>query len=126
TSDTDLLALRSAAAELPSDFGVIDARNPARLDQEQIDRLAAEIARGACWAVCLRLLGGRRAFPDGFDRIRRACLDSSTPFLAWPGEQGQDLELEAASTASGTLVSLGRRYLVEGGIENTRALLRSL
>ncbi len=126
TSDTDLLALRTAARNLPDGYGGIDLHNPARVDGETLDRLTAEVAGGRRWAVCLRLLGGRRAFPEGFDRLRRACARSRTPFLAWPGEQGQDLELEAASSRHPELLALGARYLQEGGVENLRNFLRHL
>jgi len=126
TSDTDLLALRTAFTGLPEGYGEIDARNPARVDAETLDSLTAEVAEGRCWAVCLRLLGGRRAFAEGFDRLQRACVRSRTPFFAWPGEQGQDLELEAASTGDPELLALGGRYLHQGGIENLQNLLRCL
>ncbi|HZU19054.1 MAG TPA: cobaltochelatase subunit CobN, partial [Candidatus Dormibacteraeota bacterium] len=126
TSDTDLLALRTAAEDLPEGYGEIDLRNPARVDAEALDRLVAEITGGRCWAVCLRLLGGRRAFAEGFDRLRRACGRARTPFLAWPGERGRDLELEAASSCDPGLLGLGARYLQQGGVENLRNLLRCL
>jgi cobaltochelatase CobN len=126
TSDTDLLALGTAARDLPEGYGEIDLRNPARVDAEALDRLVAEIAGGRCWAVCLRLLGGRRAFAEGFDRLRRACGRARTPFLAWPGERGRDLELEAASSCDPGLLGLGARYLQQGGVENLRNLLRCL
>jgi cobaltochelatase CobN len=123
TADTDLLALRRAE---PEDFGPVQALNPARVDADQVRRLAAEVGDGAYWAVGLRLLGGRRAFPEGFDALRSACAAASVPFLAWPGERGQDLELEAASSAPARLVDLGARYWDEGGIENVGNLLRAL
>jgi cobaltochelatase CobN len=128
TSDTDLLALRRTAATLPGDFGEIDCRNPARLALDEVDRLVDAVTEGGVWAVCLRLLGGRKAFMDGFgfDRLRRAATDSVTPFLAWPGERGQDLELEAASSCAPGLLALGARYLEQGGIENVGSLLRAL
>jgi len=72
--------------------------------------------------VALRLLGGRRAFPEGFDALRRG----AAPVAAWPGEGGQDLELEAASTVPSELLAAGARYLEEGGVENVGSLLRLL
>jgi cobaltochelatase CobN len=126
TSDTDLLALRTAAAGLPEGYGEIDLRNPSRVGAGMLDGLAGEVVEGRCWAVCLRLLGGRRAFAEGFDRLQRACVRSRTPLLAWPGEQGQDLELEAASTGDPELLALGAGYLQQGGIENLQNFLRCL
>src|SRR5256884_13737 len=126
TSDTDLIALRTASGSLPVAFGTIDARNPARLGPAGVEALAAEVEAGGAWAVGLRLLGGRKAFPDGFDRLRRACAESGTPLLAWPGEQGRDLELEAASLADPEVLARAGAYLDQGGIGNTHALLRFL
>jgi cobaltochelatase CobN len=107
-------------------FGPIEALNPARADAEAIGRLAAGVRSRAYWAVGLRLLGGRRAFPEGFDALRAACVEAGIPFLAWPGERGRDLELEAASTTRAPLLAEAGRYWDEGGVENLANLLRSL
>ena len=126
TADTDLLAIRKAATALAGDYGPIDARNPVRVDAQSFEALAASVAAGECWAVCLRLLGGRKAMPEGFDLLRRAAAESGTPFLAWPGERGADFELEAASTCSPQLHALTGEYVNQGGIENVEGLLRYL
>ncbi len=123
TADTDLLALRRAA---PGDYGPIEALNPARVDSERVAELAEAIRAGRYWAAGLRLLGGRRAFPEGFDALRAACIDARVPFLAWPGERGQDLELEAASTGDRDLLLLTGRYWEEGGVDNLAGLLGTL
>jgi cobaltochelatase CobN len=107
-------------------FGPVQALNPARLDAEAAGRLAGDVRAGRHWAVGLRLLGGRRAFPEGFDALRAACADAGVPFLAWPGEHGHDLELEAASTAPRQLLVETGRYWEEGGVENLGNLLRTL
>ncbi len=104
TADTDLLALRRASAEVPDGFGGIEAFNPVRLDVAEIERIVALAESGAYWAVCLRLLGGRKAMPDGFDKLRRAAAVSNTAFLAWPGERGKDFELESATTCDPALL----------------------
>jgi cobaltochelatase CobN len=123
TADTDLLALRRAE---PEGFGSVEALNPARVDAEEVRRFATRVRDGAYWAVGLRLLGGRRAFSAGFDALRAACGEAGVPFLAWPGERGQDLELEAASSAPGQLLGETARYWEEGGLENVGNLLRAL
>jgi cobaltochelatase CobN len=126
TSDTDLLALRRAAAARPAGYGQIEALNPARTDGERVAAMLDRIAAGGFWAVAVRLLGGRRAFPQGFDALREACVAARVPFAAWPGERGQDLELEAASTVPGDVLGTGGRYLAEGGVANLEAWLRFL
>jgi cobaltochelatase CobN len=123
TADTDLLALRRAE---PEGFGPVEALNPARVDADAVGRLAAGARAGAYWAVGLRLLGGRRAFPDGFDALRAACAERGVPFLAWPGERGQDLELEAASSVPRRLLAEAGRYWDEGGVANLGNLLNAL
>ena len=123
TADTDLLALGRAE---PEDFGPVAALNPARLDADGVERVAAEVRQRAYWAVGLRLLGGRRAFPEGFDALRAACTEAGVPFLAWPGERGHDLELEAASDVPRRLLVEAGRYWDEGGIDNIRNLLFAL
>ena len=107
-------------------LGPIETFNPARVDRDQAARLVSQVRAGGHWAVGLRLLGGRRAFPDGFDALRAACVEASVPFLAWPGELGQDLELETASTAPPPLLAQTGRYWAEGGLENLANLLWAL
>src|SRR5256885_1257649 len=55
TSDTDLLLLSRVAAHLPDGFGAVEARNPARLESEQVAALEASIRAGGRWAVAVRL-----------------------------------------------------------------------
>jgi cobaltochelatase CobN len=126
TADTDLLAVHRAAERLPESYGPIETHNPPRLSDAQLDDLEGGVRAGRVWAVALRLHGGRRSFPEGLDRLRLACLESAVPLLAWPGERGQDLELELTSTAPRDLLAAGARYLAEGGLENVEALLRVL
>ena len=123
TADTDLLALSHST---PDGYGPVQALNPARVADDELRTLLEGIGEGAYWAVGLRLLGGRRAFADGFDAIRNACVEAGVPLMAWPGERGQDLELEAASTAPRQLVIDSGRYWEEGGLENVGSLLRAL
>ena len=123
TADTDLLTLsRAHRAEL----GPVEAHNPARLDGAALDRLVDAVSGRRHWAVGVRLLGGRRAFAEGFDRLRQACQISGVPLLAWPGEAIHDPELEALSSAPRSLVTATRGYWDEGGVDNVANLLRAL
>ena len=123
TADTDLLALKRAE---PEGYGAVEALNPVRVAAADVERLVAGVRDAAYWGVGLRLLGGRRAFVEGFDELRSACVEAGLPFLAWPGERGQDLELESASTAPRALLAETGRYWDEGGVENLRNLLLAL
>ena len=73
--------------------------------------------------VLVRLLGGRRAWPEGFDRLALACRRARIPFLAWSGEQQADAELTAASTAPAAIVGEAPEYLRHGGVENLKNAL---
>jgi cobaltochelatase CobN len=74
--------------------------------------------------VLVRLLGGRRAWEEPFDELRRRCLAAGVPLLAFGGEAALDAELTAASTVPAALVAQAFPYLLHGGPANTAALLR--
>ncbi|MBM3226974.1 MAG: cobaltochelatase subunit CobN, partial [Candidatus Tectomicrobia bacterium] len=82
----------------------------------------ATLASGAVM-VLVRLLGGRRAWEQGFDALATYCRHQGIPLLAWSGEQQVDAELMAASTAPGALVGAAFEYLRHGGIDNLKQLL---
>jgi cobaltochelatase CobN len=117
TADTDLLAARAAAAELPADLQRVRLANPARLD-------GVPALDGVRLAV-VRLLGGRRAW-DGFDALRGACAAAGVPLVALGGEATLDAELTALSTAPAGVVTEAAAYLREGGVANLAQLMRFL
>src|SRR2546421_1837758 len=82
TADTDLLAARAGG-------GAWRVANPTRLDPADVPGLLA----GADLAV-VRLLGGRRTWPEGL----AAVLSSGLPVVALGGEAQPDAELTALST----------------------------
>src|SRR5262249_57581542 len=69
TADTEILALSRVARNLPEGFPALKAVNPTRLPS---DLGPAELATGAVM-VLVRLLGGRRAWEEGFDALVRYC-----------------------------------------------------
>ena len=106
TADTELLAARNAAE------GYLTA-NPARVSVADIAALTA----GADLAV-VRLLGGRKAWPEGIEALRRAGL----PLIALGGEAAPDAELMALSTVPAGIAAQALAYLREGGPDNLREL----
>src|SRR5438094_8253456 len=72
TADTELLTLSHALDDLPPGFEAVRAANPASLSPEAGEALLAEVEASAT-LVIVRLLGGKRSFPPGFDRLERAC-----------------------------------------------------
>ncbi len=122
TADTEILALSRAVRELPDDFPALKVVNPNRMPESLT---SASLVSGASMAL-VRLLGGRRAWEDGFDELAQACAQSGIPLLAWSGEQHADAELTAASTAPAAIVGEAFEYLRHGGVENLKQGLRFL
>jgi len=110
TSDTDLSCARATGA----DFRLA---NPARLDVDALPALLDGVD-----LVVLRLLGGRRAWPDGVD----ALLATGLPVVALGGELVNDPELVELSTVPAGVVAQAHAYLAHGGPENLRQLARFL
>src|SRR6516164_85880 len=72
--------------------------------------------------VVLRLLGGRKAWPEGV----AALIASGRPLVALGGEAAPDAELMALSTVPAGVATEALGYLREGGPENLRELARFL
>ena len=102
TSDTDLLSARASGADYR-------LANPARLDVGA----ALAMLEGIDVAV-VRLLGGRRAWPEGLDAV----LASGVPTVVLGGEVMPDAELMQLSTVSGGITADAHQYLAQGGPAN--------
>jgi cobaltochelatase CobN len=125
TADTEILAAAGAVDRLPEGAPRVRALNPARAPKDDpAPWLDAALADAG--AVVVRLLGGRAAFPELFDALRRRCIEAEIPLLALSGEGSPDAELTALSTAPTAAVAHAFEYLRLGGIENTEQLLRFL
>jgi cobaltochelatase CobN len=110
TADTELLAARGSGAPYR-------AANPSRVDPDGLPALLDGVS-----VVVLRLLGGRRAWPEGVD----ALLATGRPVVLLGGESAPDAELMAASTVPAGVVAEALRYLAAGGRQNLRQLHRFL
>ncbi|AZA13547.1 cobaltochelatase subunit CobN [Corynebacterium choanae] len=112
TSDTDLLSAKAAneAADVSFRFA-----NPNGLSHAQIDALID----GASVVIC-RLLGGRRAWEDGVDYLRKSTL----PLIFVSGELAVDAELTELSTVAAGTATEVHTYMAEGGRENFVQLYR--
>ena len=117
-ADTEILALRSVLEGLPDGFPEVRAANPASLDRPP-DLDGVEL-------VIVRLLGGRRAWEEPFDELRRRCVAQGVPLAAFGGEAVPDAELAALSTVPGGTLTEAFSYLVHGGLANVEHLLRFL
>src|SRR6266508_1715442 len=108
TADTELLAARASGA----DWAI---GNPARLTRD-------EVPLGGVDVVVVRLLGGRRTWPEGLDAV----LASGVPTVVLGGEATPDAELMALSTTPAGIAQDALAYLAEGGADNLRELHRFL
>jgi len=114
-ADTEVLALRVAWEELPSELE-LEVLTPADLE-------VASLGRGE--VVVLRLLGGVGVL-DGFERLRALALERGVHLVVLPGEAGWDEPTAATSTVSLGLVRRAFAYVREGGAANLAGMLRLL
>src|SRR5918992_4270836 len=121
TADTEILAAAKAVEGLPGSFPGVRCANTAKL--EDVGSFLDGALPGTR-AVMIRLLGGRRAWAEGFEELRRRCEELGVPLLAFGGEAEPDAELTALSTAPSGVVAEAFEYLRRGGIANTANLLR--
>ncbi len=114
TAATEVLALRTAAEGLPEGFAAVRAGSP----------YTASMDLDGVRCVLVRLLGGRRAWEEGFDQLRAECVRREIPFIAFAGEALPDAELTQLSTVPASLITEAFAYLVQGGPENLANLMR--
>ena len=131
TADTDLLTADRALEGLPEDFPEIRAFNPANLSPANPSLAGSpegggpeDILAAAAKAevVVLRLLGGKRAMPEIFDRLVRLCREKGTPLIACPGHQEWDQDLVTACNVPPAEVDTVFSYLIRGGVANFQNL----
>ena len=115
-ADTDLLALRSVLEGLPAGFPAVRAANPHHLEG------APSLDGADC--VLVRLLGGKRAWPEGLDNLHAAARRRNVPLVAVGGEAVPDAELAALSTVPSAIVAQAFAYWSAGGLHNVEHLLR--
>src|SRR5829696_4635427 len=121
TADTEILAAAHATELLPSGFPEILCANPARIEDTHA---FFEDALPGIRVAMVRLLGGRRAWPKGFEELRRRCEERKVPLLAFGGEAEPDAELTALSSAPSGVVAEAFEYLRHGGVRNSENLFR--
>src|SRR5919112_1124267 len=121
TADTEILATARATELLPEGFPEVRCANPTKLEEL---RAFFEETLPKAGAVMVRLLGGRRAWQEGFEELRCRCADLGIPLLAFGGEAEPDAELTALSTAPSGIVAEAFEYLRNGGVHNTENLFR--
>lgn len=119
TADTEILAAAHALKQLDADFPEVRCANPSTLED------IAGFAEGAR-VIVVRLLGGRRAWPEGVSELRALAERNGTALILLGGEADPDAELAELSTAPAGAVGQAFEYLRHGGVDNTRELLTFL
>jgi cobaltochelatase CobN len=122
TADTEILATASAVERLPEGFPEVRCVNPAGADAAA---LIDDVLAGARVVLC-RILGGRRGWPEGFDRLRERCHEQGIALLALGGEAQPDAEMTGLSLAPAGAVAQAGEYLRHGDVDNVEQLLRFL
>src|ERR671910_460424 len=121
TADTEILAAARASERLPEGFPMLLCANPVVLE---VPAAFFERELPGAGAVLVRLLGGRKAWPEGLEELRRRCARLRVPLLAFGGEAEPDAQLTALSTVPSGTVLEAFEYLRHGGVRNTENLLR--
>ncbi|HEX6744089.1 MAG TPA: cobaltochelatase subunit CobN, partial [Solirubrobacteraceae bacterium] len=123
TADTEILAAAHAVRDLPEGFGPVRCANPYGV--EDVEAFLDDLLDGAR-VVVARLLGGRRAWPEGVAALRARCARDGVALLLLAGEAEPDAELAQLSSAPAATLAQAFEYLRHGGVENTANLLRFL
>jgi cobaltochelatase CobN len=125
TADTEILAAAHAVRALPEDLGPVRCANPAGVASDDVDAFLDDLLDGAR-VVVVRLLGGRRAWPEGVAALRARAARGGPVLVLLGGEAEPDAELAELSTAPAGVVAQAFEYLRHGGVDNTANLLRFL
>lgn len=122
TADTEILATAAAVRRLPEGFPEVRCANPGmtRDIEPFLDHVLGDDAR----VVVIRVLGGRRGWQGGVDRLVERCREQGIALVALGGETSPDAEMTALSTApAGTVAEIGE-YLQTGDVDNIEQMLR--
>ncbi len=127
TSDTDILTLDGARAELPDALANTLALNPFALSQDaaSFDDFVSGTLPSAR-LVLARLLGGEKAMGEHWGALDAACRRLGIPLVACSGEPQRDAVFERRSTTPAIVAQTAYEYLNHGGVANIASLLRFL
>jgi len=123
TADTEILATAAAVRGLPAEFPEVRCANPQ--GTRDIEPFLDHVLDGAR-VVVFRVLGGRRGWQGGVDRLAERCRAEGIALIALGGEAQPDAEMTALSTAPSGAVAQAGEYLQSGDVDNVEQLLRFL
>ncbi|GAC1536096.1 MAG: cobaltochelatase subunit CobN [Myxococcales bacterium] len=123
TADTEILAAAAAVRRLPHGFPQVRCANPQ--GTRDLEPFLDHVLDGA-GVVIIRVLGGRRGWQGGVDRLAERCRADGIALIALGGESRPDAEMTALSTVpSGAVAQVGE-YLRSGDVDNIEQMLRFL
>jgi cobaltochelatase CobN len=123
TADTEILATAAAVRRLPAEFPEVRCANPQ--GTRDLDPFLDDILDGAR-VVVIRVLGGRRGWQGGVDRLAERCRERGIALIALGGEARPDAEMTALSTVGSGAVAQVGEYLLSGDVDNVEQMLRFL
>jgi len=123
-ADSDLSCLVRAAGELGDGAPSVRLANLLQLQHPlSVDVFVERIVANAKF-VCIRLLGGRSYWPYGLEELARTCRERKIAFAALLSDDAGDPDSEALSTLDLAARQRLLDYLLSGGVENARNLLK--
>jgi cobaltochelatase CobN len=123
TADTEILAAAAAVRRLPPEFPPVRCANPQAT--REIEPFLDDVLEDAR-VVIVRILGGRRGWPGGVERLAARCQAAEIPLIALGGESRPDAEMTALSSAPAGAVAQAGEYLRSGDVDNVEQMLRFL
>ena len=123
TADTEILATAAAVRRLPDDFPQVRCANPQ--GTRDLDPFLDHVLDGAR-VVVVRVLGGRRGWQGGVDRLAERCRAGGVALIGLGGESRPDAEMTALSTVPSGVVAQVGEYLQSGDVDNIEQMLRFL
>jgi len=123
TADTEILATAAAVRRLPADFPQVRCANPQ--GTRDLDPFLDHVLDGAR-VVVIRVLGGRRGWQGGVDRLAERCRAGAIALIGLGGEARPDAEMTALSTVPSAAVAQVGEYLQSGDVDNVEQMLRFL
>src|SRR5262245_13388212 len=116
----------AASRTLPTGFPEIQVLDSGKLQTDaEIDHLVVGISAEPC-VFLVRVLGGKRYFERGFERLQEFCREHNRYLIALPGDQNPDAELDAISNIPLAAAAKAFQFALASGIENYGNLFRYL
>ena len=123
---TERLMVATASKHLPAGFPPVRLLDSGKLQTDaELDGLLADLGAGP-HVFLVRVLGGKSYFKRGFERLQSFCRERERWLIALPGDQNPDAELDALSNVSLAYAATAFQYVLAGGVENYKSLLRCI